>query len=106
MPRQRPDPPRQRRYDPLAVLAYIRRYQRENNGLSPSQRRIQRDLGISAPSAVHALVHRLARRELLRVTTHGRGRRADLTITEAGRLAVESWEATQTAGSAVSAEQG
>lgn len=91
MPRQRPNPPRQRRYEPLAVLAYIARYQQQNIGHSPSQRRIQRDLNISAPSVVHTMLHRLARSNLLTITTHGRGRAADLALTEAGQKAAAMW---------------
>jgi uncharacterized membrane protein len=97
MSRRRPDQPRQRRYDPLLALRYIIRYQREHGGLSPSQRRIQRDLGISAPSIVHRLLHRLAHCELLLIVTHGRGFAAELIVTEAGRAAAQQWQAAQAA---------
>lgn len=69
MPRQRSDQPRQRRYDPLKTLAYIEQYRSQHGGRSPSQRQIQRDLGISTPSVVHNMLHRLARRGLLTITT-------------------------------------
>ena len=97
MSRRRPDQPRQRRYDPLLALSYIIRYQREHMGRSPSQRRIQRDLGISAPSIVHRLLHRLARRDLLLIVTHGRGFAAALIVTEAGHAAAQQWKAAQAA---------
>lgn len=48
--------PRLRRYDPLAVLAYIATYQQQHHQRSPSQRRIQAALDISAPSVVHGIV--------------------------------------------------
>ena len=105
MTRQRSDQPRQRRYDRLAVLAYIARYQQQHGGRSPSQRRIQRDLTISAPSVVHTMLHRLARQGLLRITTYGRGLPADLTITEAGQVAVRAWQRRQAAGGDSTTEQ-
>lgn len=64
MSSQRPRRPKQRRYDPLAVLAYIATYQQSNNQRTPSQRRIQAALDISAPSVVHNIVQRLERDEL------------------------------------------
>ena len=79
---------RSQRYDPLAVLAYIARYQ-QTHSRSPSQRRLQRDLGISAPSVVHTIVHRLQREGLLVITIYRRGLSGDLTLTEAGRAIVE-----------------
>lgn len=92
MPRQRPDQPRQRRYEPLMVLSYIARYQQQNAGRSPSQRRIQRDLNITAPSVVHTLLHRLARSNLLTITTRGRGHAAELALSEAGQKAAARWQ--------------
>lgn len=79
---------RQRRYDPLTVLVYVATYQQKYRQRSPSQRRIQIALKISAPSVVHNLIHRLEQRGLITITTHGQGRAADLTLTEAGREAV------------------
>lgn len=105
MTRQRPDQPRQRRYNPLAVLAYIARYQQQNGGRSPSQRRIQRALTISAPSVVHGMLHRLVRRGLLTITTYGRGLPADLSLTQAGQLAVQAWQ-QQAAGGDTTRGQG
>lgn len=84
-----------RRYDPLAVLAYIAAYQQQNAGRSPSQRRIQAALAMSAPSVAHNILHGLERRGLLRITSYGRGVGADLTLTEAGRAALERWQAEQ-----------
>ena len=55
----------QHRYDPLAVLSYITAYQQIHPHRSPSQRRIQAALGISAPSVVHGILWRLQRAELL-----------------------------------------
>lgn len=78
-----------RRYDPLTVLRYVAVY-RQQQGRSPSQRRIQIALQISAPSVVQHVLHRLARQGLLTITTYGRGRTADLALTEAGRAAVRS----------------
>lgn len=95
MSSQRPRRPKQRRYDPLAVLAYIATYQQSNNQRTPSQRRIQAALGISAPSVVHNIVQRLERDELLTITHHGRGYPVDLTLTEAGEAAVRHWQAEQ-----------
>lgn len=91
MPRQRNEP-RQRRYDPLQVLAYIANYRQQHGGRSPSQRQIQRDLHVSAPSVVHNMLHRLANRGLLTITTYGRGLPADLSLTEAGQNAVQAWQ--------------
>lgn len=85
------DRPQQRRYEPLAILSYIARYKAQHGGQSPSQRRIQRDLGISSPSGAHAILHRLARAGLLTITTYGRGLPADVTLTEAGQLAAQRW---------------
>lgn len=96
MPRKRPNHPRQRRYEPLSVLAYIARYQQQNGGRSPAQRRIQRDLTISAPSVVHNILHRLARSGLLTIKNNGRGHPADLTLTEAGQRAAAMWQEDET----------
>lgn len=87
---------RQRRYDPLMILSYIVRYQRQYPGASPSQRRIRADLNISVPSVVHSIVHRLEGQGLLTITPHGRGVSADLTVTEEGRAAVQEWRRRQT----------
>lgn len=94
MPRQG-NQPRSRRYDPLHVLAYITRYKQQHGGRSPSQRQIQRDLQVSAPSVVHNILHRLARRGLLIITTYGRGLPADFSVTESGEQAVQAWERGQ-----------
>lgn len=83
------------RYDPLQALAYIARYREQHGERSPSQRQIQRDLGISVPSVAHNMLHRLARRELLTITTYGRGLPADFSLTEAGQKAVQAWERGQ-----------
>jgi Mn-dependent DtxR family transcriptional regulator len=82
---------RQRRYDPLAVLDAIDTYQRSHNRRSPSQRWLQSDLTISAPSVVHMILHRLQNADLLRITTYGRGLSADLTLTEAGQDVLRNW---------------
>lgn len=84
-----------RRYDPLAVLAYIATYQQTHPNRSPSQRRIQTALGISAPSVVHGIVQRLQRAGLLTITHYGRGHPVDLALTETGRAAVKQWQADQ-----------
>lgn len=93
MSRKRPPQPRQRRYDPLAVLSYIATYQQTRPHRSPSQRQIRAALGISSPSVVHTLLHRLECDELLTVTRYGRGHLVDLALTEAGRAALELWRA-------------
>jgi Mn-dependent DtxR family transcriptional regulator len=85
----------QRRYDPLAVLSYIARYQRQYAEQSPSQRRIRADLRISAPSVVHTIVHRLERQGLLTITTYGHGLPAKLTLTEEGQAAAQEWQRQQ-----------
>lgn len=89
---------RQRRYDPLAVLSYIVTYQQTHQDHSPSQRRIQADLGISVPSMVHLIMQRLERAGLLTVARYGRGHAVDLALTEAGRAAVQRWQAEQSRG--------
>lgn len=95
MSSRRPKRLKQRRYDPLAVLAYIATYQQRNSQRTPSQRHIQTALSISARSVVHNIVRRLERDELLRVTHYGRGHTVDLTLTEAGEAAVRRWQAEQ-----------
>ena len=90
--------PTLRRYDSLAVLAYIATYQQTRPNRSPSQRRIQAALGISAPSVVHGIVQRLQRAGLLTITHYGRGHPVDLTLTETGQAAVEQWQADQAGG--------
>ena len=101
--------PRQRssqRYDPHAVLAYIVQYQQTHNQRSPSERRIQADLKVSAPSVVHNLLYRLQERGLLTITTYGRGHTSDLLLTEAGHAAVARWQREQRApGSGATGEQ-
>lgn len=87
---------RHRRYDAVAVLAYIVKYQRQNQQCSPSQRCIQIGLGVSAPSVVHNLLHRLEHSGLLTITPQGRGNVAELALTEAGYDAVQSWQEDQT----------
>lgn len=91
MPRRRQNQPRQRRYEPLMVLAYVLGYQRQYPGQSPAQRRIQRDLDISAPSVVHGILHRLERAGLLVIKVPEPGQRAELTLTEAGEQAARMW---------------
>jgi SOS-response transcriptional repressor LexA len=87
-----PDRKRQRRYEPFMVLAYIVSYKQTHQGRSPSERRIQKGLGISSPSVVHNLLQRLKRAEFLIITTYGRGCAADLTPTETGQRAVQIWK--------------
>lgn len=87
-----------RRYDPLLVLSYIAGYKQQRYQRSPSQRQIQTGLGISAPSVVHNLLHRLQRADLLTITTYGHGRAADLTLTAAGERALQRWQAERSSG--------
>lgn len=103
MPRKPSQHPRQRRYDPLMVLSYVFSYQQRPGRRSPSERRIQVDLGISAPSVVHNLLQRLARQGLLTITPYERGQVSDLTLTEAGHAAVERWRQDGAAGGSRSA---
>lgn len=98
MPSRRPKQPRHRRYDPLLVLSYVVTYQQQHDRRSPSQRQIQVGLHISAPSVVHNMLHKLQRAGLLRITTYGQGRSADLTLTAAGVGALQRWHAEQGAG--------
>lgn len=86
---------RQRRYDPGAVLAFIESYRASNEGRSPSQRQIQMALGISAPSVVHNMLHRLRFQSLLAMTTYGRGLSADLVLTDEGYSALSRWQNEQ-----------
>lgn len=85
---------RHRRYHPLAVLAAIAAYQQLHHR-SPSERRIQADLGISAPSVVHNLLRRLRQDGLLTTTSYGRGHRAEHALTSAGQTAVGQWQTAQ-----------
>lgn len=95
MPTKRPDVHTQRRYEPLALLAYISAYQQRHPHRSPSERRIQKDLAISAPSVVHGILRRLERAGLLIITRYGRGQLSDLKLTEAGRVAAQFWQEEQ-----------
>ena len=97
MPKQ-PEVRRQRRYDRLAVLDYVDTYKRAHGDRSPSQRRIQTALQMSAPSVVHNTLHRLARAGLLKITSFGRGLGAELQITEAGFAALAEWRSVQIGG--------
>lgn len=105
MTRKRSNGPRQRRYEPLTVLAYIAHYQQQHGGLSPSQRRIQRHLEISAPSVVHNILHRLARSGLLTITYNGRGHPADFTLTDSGQKAAALWQEQQAADNGTTPDQ-
>lgn len=104
MSNQQANRPRYRRYHPLMVLSYIVRYQQQHDDSFPSERRIQRDLDISAPSVVHNILHRLEDGDLLRITTYGRGHSATLTVTETGHIAAQRWQQQQAAASDTSAE--
>lgn len=86
---------RRPRYDRLAVLDYIATYQQAHPTRSPSERRIQAALCISAPSVVHNILRRLQQDGLLTTTVFERGQGAEHTLTPAGRAAVEQWRATQ-----------
>lgn len=103
---QSPQAHGKRQYEPLTVLAYVARYQQQNEGRSPSQRRIQRDLGISVPSVVHVILHRLERSGLLTIKIYERGHPAHLILTEAGQLAAQMWQEEQEGGTGTSAEEG
>jgi DNA-binding FadR family transcriptional regulator len=95
MPKKQLDEHTQRRYEPLALLAYISAYQRCHPHRSPSERRIQKDLAISAPSVVHAILRRLERTGLLTITRYGRGQLSDLRLTDAGQVATQLWQEEQ-----------
>src|SRR5688500_13057422 len=95
MPKQQPGNSKQQRYEPLEVLAYIEEYAQRNPRRSPSERRIQKDLGISAPSVVHTILVRLEHAGLLIITRYGRGHLSDLTLTEAGQTAAQIWQEGQ-----------
>jgi uncharacterized membrane protein len=82
----------QRRYEPLDVLAFIVTYRERNGGWPPSQRQIQKDLGMSAPSVVHLILRRLERAGLLTIIRYGRGYRSQLIPTEAGNMAAQVWQ--------------
>lgn len=86
-----------RRYNPLAVLAYISMYQQQHRQRSPSERSIQGALGISAPSVVHNILRRLQCDGLLTTTRYGPGQLADHVLTPAGQAAVAAWHASQPA---------
>lgn len=88
---------RRPRYDPLAVLAYISAYQQRHRQRSPSQRRIQTALGISAPSVVHNILLRLQRAGLLTTRRYGRGLRVDHVLTTQGQAALAQWQSAQAA---------
>jgi Mn-dependent DtxR family transcriptional regulator len=105
MSEQGPEESKQRHYEPLEVLAYIADYEQRNPRRSPSERRIQKDLGISAPSVVHHILGRLERAGLLTITRYGRGHLSDLTLTEAGRIAAQMWQEGQAADNDTSAAQ-
>lgn len=92
MPEKQPGNRAQQRYEPLDVLAYIAAYRQRHPHRSPSERRIQKDLDISAPSVVHAILLRLERAGLLTITRYGRGQLSDLTLTEAGQMAAQVWQ--------------
>lgn len=92
---QSPCNPSKRHYEPQAILAYISWYQEQNEGRSPSQRGIQRDLQISASSVVHVILHRLVLQGLLTVKVYKRGHPAHLLLTEAGQIAVQRWQEGQ-----------
>lgn len=92
---QQPHRRRHRRYDPLLVLDYIATYQHRSGQQSPSQRRIQKELLISAPSVVHNLERRLVEAGLLQIVSHRRGCVAEVAITDAGQAALQQWRATQ-----------
>jgi DNA-binding PadR family transcriptional regulator len=93
MPKKQPGERKQRRYEPLEVLAYLAAHEQHNPRRSPSERRIQQDLGIAVPSTVHLILRRLEREGLLTITRYGQGHLSDLTLTNAGRTAVQQWQA-------------
>lgn len=95
MPEKQPDEHTQRHYEPLALLAYINAYQQRHPHRSPSERRVQKDLAISAPSVVHGILRRLERAGLLTITRYGRGQLSDLKLTEAGQVALKLWQEEQ-----------
>ncbi len=105
MTKKSSQPRRQRRYEPLEVLAYIATYQQHNPRRSPSERRIQKDLGISAPSVVHMILRRLERAGLLSITRYGRGHLSDLILTEAGQRVAHRWQEGQGTDDNTGAEQ-
>lgn len=85
---------RQPQYDPLAVLDYIDAYQRSHANRSPSQQHIRTGLDLSAPSALHGLLHELVRAGLLLINTSGAGQPADLEITALGWQRLRQWRTT------------
>jgi len=92
MPRKQSGKKTQQQYEPLDVLAFIVSYREQHGGWSPSERQIQKALGISAPSVVHVILRRLEGAELLTITRYGRGHQSHLIPTEAGRTAALLWQ--------------
>jgi Mn-dependent DtxR family transcriptional regulator len=92
MPKKQPKERKQRRYEPIAVLAYLTAHEQRSPRRSPSERRIQQDLGIKTPSAVHLILRRLERAGLLTITRYGRGQLSDLVLTETGRSTAQRWQ--------------
>jgi SOS-response transcriptional repressor LexA len=92
MPKKRLEKQTQRQYEPLDVLAFIVSYREQHGGWSPSERQIQKALGISVPSVVHGILRRLEGAELLTITRYGRGHQSQLIPTEAGRTAALLWQ--------------
>ena len=105
MPKKQPGERKQRRYEPLDVLAYLAAHEQRNPRRSPSERRIQKDLGIKTPSAVHLILRRLERKGLLTITRYGRGHLSDLALTEAGWVAAQARQAGQGTDKDTSADQ-
>lgn len=95
MPNKQPGARKQRRYDALEVLAYLAAHEQRGLRRSPSERQIQKDLGIKTPSAVHLILRRLEREGLLTITRYGRGHLSDLALTDAGRAAAQRWQEVQ-----------
>jgi len=85
----------QRRYEPLDALKFIVTYQECNGGWSPSERQIQKALGISGASVAHQILCRLERAGLLTIIRYGRGYRSQLIPTEAGQTAAQVWREGQ-----------
>jgi DNA-binding IclR family transcriptional regulator len=95
----------QRRTDRLAVLDYLATFQAAH-GHAPSQRLIQRALGLSAPSVAHTALHALERDGLIRRLPAPRGYRADLQITPAGQERLAQWRAQHRPVDAENSEKG
>ncbi len=100
MPRRPTHRPRrpQQRTDRLAVLDLIDTTQ-QTTQRSPSERMIQRALQLSSPSVAHLSLWALERDGLLRIRRTGRGHRNELTLTAAGRAALDQWRAARAAAS-------